>query len=237
MEVVSGARKDSCAVSVKGGGLAVDRCWFQGFDKTITFQAYSRTFAQIRQTLIVPGGGGSVPPQSSANEMYGWGVEAQVEGGRSPEKGKPHGLLLEHCTMEGAGLLDLISGASSSPFPVEIKHCAVRADALLACSLDKSLATQVSWQGQGNQYEILGRTWVVLSARQGTPALSTHATDLASWSAIAKENNPVPGKLEFMTDPPARSNPPRPRDFAIIAPGAPATKPGADPERVGPWGR
>ncbi len=150
-------------------------------------------------------------------------------------------LILDHCTFEGAGLLDLTGCSLVSPLQMEVKHCAVRTDALLALKPNKEgdpLANQVHWLGSGNQYDILGRCWIVLSASQGTPAFTMNITDLDSWLRVATgDKDAIPTKLDFSTDPAARSDPLQPRDFAIKASGKPPATPGADPKLVGPWGR
>ena len=93
------AGPDGCrAMTVDGTKLTVDRCWFQGFDKAIQVNAFNGSLAEIRQTMIV-----ARPP--TATDWYGWGVEVQLmQGG----KGHPRRLVLEDCTFEGAGLLDLV---------------------------------------------------------------------------------------------------------------------------------
>ena len=71
---------------------------------------------------------------------------------------------------------------------------------------------QVRWQGMGNQYNIHGPCWIVLSASEGTPALSTAATDLQSWLQVAAgDRDPIQNKLEFLTDLKERKATGRPR--------------------------
>ena len=118
----------------------------------------------------------------------------------------------------------------------------MRAESILACKPRKpgeSPAEQVHWLGEGNQYDIhdsLGPSWIVLSAKEGTQALSVGATDLNSWLRLfPTDKNPIPAKLEYQIDPGSRSNPLRPGDFAIGASGPPESRPGADPSQVGPW--
>jgi hypothetical protein len=52
---------------------------------------------------------------------------------------------------------------------------------------------------------------------------------------VTKETAPIRAKLKFRTDSTARSGLLEPRDFAIEAQQA-GTKPGADPNEVGPHG-
>jgi eukaryotic-like serine/threonine-protein kinase len=224
--------KDSCAIVSDGGSLEVERCWFQGFDLAFKIDAIDRIPARIQQTMIVPAPE-SAPARLQSAELHGWGVKFQASTGGH--------LILDHCTFEGAGLLDLTGRPLPTPLQIEVNHCAVRADALLAWKPNQpgdSLAGQVHWQGEGNQYDILGKSWIVLSASQGTPAFSLNITDLESWLHVAtKDHDAIRTKLEFLTDPSARLGSFQPRDFAIKEPAALRAKPGADPELVGPWGR
>jgi serine/threonine-protein kinase len=235
----NGQVKDSSVMALEGNKLTVERCWFQGFDKPIKVLAFQQTVVRLKQTIIVAGTSPTAAPGA-----HGWGVEVEIAARPDPKTNDPRRLVLENCTVEGTGLLDLRSLAepksgptSGSPFRVEVKHCAIRADTLLACSSGLPSTQQLRWLGQGNQYDILGRNWIVLTGSYGTPAPSTNATDLATWFQFHPEKDPIPARLEFRTDPGARSNPPRPQDFVIEAPPSPAATPGADPDQVGPWGR
>ena len=216
--------KDSRAIFSNGGALEVDRCWFEDFDTAIEVSAINRTVTRIQQTMIVLA---VEAAQAQPVELYGWGVKVQYVGSGSPA---PH-LMLAHCTIEGAGLLDLSGGSGSAPLQIDVNHCAVRAKALVACKPGEPLARRFIWHGQGNQYDILGRSWIVPSARQGTS--ETAVTGLNSWLCVAiKDSEPVRSKLKYHTDPTARSTALRPRDFTIDAP---HPHPGADPGKVGPW--
>jgi serine/threonine-protein kinase len=223
--------KETRAIASNGGALEVDRSWFQGFDKVIELSDVDRKPTQIRETMFVSG-----PAQSRGQppELCGWSV--------SVRSNRPRGhLILERCTVEGAGLLDLVTKRKNAPLQIEVRNCVLRTDALLACEPGtvsrEQIQKQICWQGQSNQYSILGRSWIVLSANQErTPAFSAAVTDLDSWSQVAvNESKPILAELKYLVDPTARKNPLRPRDFAIAAPGSKQTKPGADPDRVGPW--
>jgi serine/threonine-protein kinase len=228
--------KDACAIVSDGGSLEVDRCWFQGFDPAITIStldAVDQIPARIHQTMIVPSPeSGRARPQLA--EPRGWGVKVLAS---SPESR----LILDHCTFDGAGLLDLTGRPLVTPIQIEVKHCAVRADALLAWKpdrLDDSLADQLHWRGSGNQYDILGRSWIVPSTSQAAKGPSIGIIDLSSWMHVAtKDENAIATKLEFVTDPSAQSDSFQPRNFAIKESATRQAKPGADPELVGPWAR
>ena len=122
----------------------------------------------------------------------------------------------------------------------------MRAEALFALNPSRPASprpTQVHWVGKGNQYDILGPFWIVLSASQGTPAFTMNVTDLDSWLRVAtKENRPDPGQAQV----PDRFL--RPSDFESAdsaaarlrdrrVPRPPRTKQrAADPlDQVGPW--
>jgi eukaryotic-like serine/threonine-protein kinase len=232
-QVRGDSRPKGCrAIGFNGGVLEVNRCWFQGFDEAINITAMNRTPARIRQTMFVPA---LRPTQPS--DWYGWAVKLQlsVGGGVQMTNPSPH-LIMEQCTVEEAGLIDLTKNLVPSPVEVEVNNCAVKAEALLACNPGSPPSSQVRWRGKGNQYEILGRFWIVLSASDGTPAFLDAPTDVTSWLLFAPaDNSPSPDKLKFLNNPTARTDSPRPRDFAIQDPIAPQIRAGADPKLVGPW--
>jgi serine/threonine-protein kinase len=211
-----------------GGAVEVDRCWFQGFDKAIELSASGRT-ASIRQTMFVPGPGLA---QGQPPELHGWMIRLSSVWAKNPK----HHLILDHCTVEGAGVFDLTGTGQGAPLQVNVTNCVVRADALLACKPNPLPAAQILWEGKNNQYEILGRSWIVLSSTQGTPALLVAATDMDSWLAFAsKDTSPVRTKLKYQIDPAARSESLQPSDFTVEAVGPPDNQPGANPALVGPW--
>jgi serine/threonine-protein kinase len=231
---------DSRALVVEGGALTIERCWFEGFSRPIQVVAFHGTVASIRQTMIVPGSGsGPAPPAASGPRGRGWGLEVQIAPGGPP--GAPRRLNLEHCTFEGAGLLDLAGGSVHSPLQVGVKHCAVWAEALLAwkpAAPDDRLADRLQWQGEGNLLDIPARSWIVPTAGPENPASSTAVVDQDTWSrSVARENEPIPSKLLYRVAPAARSNPLRPQDFAIAVSASDPADVGADPEQVGPWSR
>jgi serine/threonine protein kinase len=235
---VAGAssRQGSRAVFSNGGRLNINRCWFEGFDNPVEIAAMINEPARIAQTMIVPTFD-LAHPHGQPQEGYGWGVKLQLDAGgvATTDNLKPH-LILEDCTFEGAGLIDVTKSPVAFPLQIEVNHCVVVAKAVLACKPVMSLSSQVHWRGEGNQYDILGRFWIVLSASEGTPPLSAGVTDLKSWLLFAPgDNKPIPDKLMFVIDPKVSAKPLQPRDFAIQAPAPPLRRPGANPEWVGPW--
>ncbi len=239
-KIASGSRrKDSRAIFFEGNVLEVNRCWFEGFDEAIELSLLMNSTARIQQTMIVPASG-LTPPAAQFSEWHGWGVQARLISEKRSQTRKAH-LTLDHCTVEGAGVLDVVGSLSPAVFQVEVKQCAIKAEALLACRAGKAgedLSARVRWSGTGNQYDILGRSWIVLSAHQGTPELSTAVVDLNSWlDAVGTESKPIKSKLTYQTDPKERSLQLQPRDFAIKNSEPPQNQPGADPDLVGPWSK
>ncbi len=232
--VKDGPKPVGCrALEIKGNPLNVSGCWFQGFDRAIQFQAYPGAQAKIEQTMIVYG---SAPLWGT--DWRAWGVEVRLEAG-SGDPRTPRRLILKNCTFDGSGLLDFVPGSVQTGLHVELKHCAVRAEAMLAWKPEKSEdrpASHLHWQGEGNLFDIPGNSWIVLSSSMGTPALSLGATDLESWSkVVGPESHPIEGKVTYRTDPARRTDVLRPLDFAINQTGLLGTSVGADPKQVGPW--
>jgi hypothetical protein len=233
-KVAGNARvRGSRAFFSSGGVLAVDRCWFQGFDEAVDISAMRNSRALIEQTVIFS----SVDPATpQPQQLYGWAIK--LTGGQVTEtKTASPQLVVDHCTVEGAGLLDLTGNPVPSTLRVEVKHTAIRAEAILACKAGTSPDSQIGWRGEGNQYDVHGPSWIVLHAREGTQALSVGATDLDGWTRLfTADSKPIRAPLKFLTDPDARSALVQPYDFAIAGSGPSQTKPGADPDLVGPWG-
>ncbi len=236
---VVGPRPDGCRVLVaEGSGVTLKRCWLSGFDRAIQMQAYGDTTARVEQTMIVPGPG-TQPAPSPMPELRGWALGIQLmPGAATPEHAKRR-LTLDHCTIEGTGFLDIAGDAGRCPLPVEVMHCAVRAEALVAwepLKPDVRFQTDVKWEGLGNHFQIPeGRSWIMKSARTMTPAESLGVTDMASWSDFAgSESSPILGRIRFQTDPRARPNPPQPQDLAIESSESGAARAARSRNRWGP---
>ncbi len=235
---VEGSPSKGChAIVSDGGALDVEGCLFQGFDRALEIHTLGKTSCQVAQSMFVPS---SQPP----SDWFGWAVQIQTPSGATADVKTPLQLLtFEHCTFEGAGFLDMVTGTANSVVQCNVRHCAIRARALLAFSpLVKTpqpvrpVFESIRWQGVGNQLEIEEGSWIVLSADQGTPALATlPVRNLEEWVKLGpKEDQPILGKIRFQTEPASRGKSPSPSDFAVAAPPPPATRPGADPARVGP---
>jgi hypothetical protein len=119
---------------------------------------------------------------------------------------------------------------------VEVDHCAVRADALLAWKPrkpDDRLDVVLQWKGSANQYQILGASWI-------SPELPSGVTDLKTWSQskfVSSEIEPIQTRIIYHTDPQQRTDPVRPQDLAIDSTASSPVRAGADPALVGPQER
>lgn len=237
-KVATPSQPRSRAVFSSMGALEVERRWFEGFDESIEVEAGYATQMRMIQTMIVPAPGHcAIPPQ--LGEWYGWGVKLVFKADvRAEQKGiqpKPN-LILEHCTVEGAGLFDLTGSAGPAPIQVTVNRCAFRANSMLALNSKRlKQQPQIEWVGAANQYDILGKIWIVHST-EGSPAFSTDVTDLESWLRFARgEKETIRSQLKYQHDPAKRPATLRPQEFTIEAPAPRQSCPGADPLLVGPW--
>ncbi len=229
--------RDSRAIVFEGDVLEVNRCWFEGFDEAIEVALLkNNAIARIQQTMIVPS-----PPRTpfdaQTSEWHGWGLLVRlISEQQAKTKTASAQLVLDHCTIEGSGMVDLTNSPSSASLEIAVRHCAIKVEALLASKskIGEPLTRRIHWSGTGNQYDIFGRDWVVLSAHQGTPASSVAVNDLSSWLKVADERDASSAKLTYQIDPAVRSIPLTPRDFAIKHSGSRQSQPGADPDLVGP---
>jgi hypothetical protein len=238
---VIGPRPDGCRALVNDGNdLSVERCWFLGFDEAIRITAYNNTIAEIRQTMIVPESGAG-PAAGPWPELRGWPLGIELCRGQDAGAAPKRRLILDHCTIEGAGLLMITGDAGPSPLPAEISHCVVKAKALLAWKRRKPgdrLDVDVRWQGVGNQFQVLEPSWVMTLDAATNPAPLPGVTDLPSWSRfVTREVEPIPTPILYAKEPHQRSDSLRPQDLAIDSPEPTAGRAGADPDHVGPWGR
>ncbi len=153
-------------------------------------------------------------------------------GGR---KGSARRLILDHCTVAGAGLLQLSGFSPQLPLQVEVKGCAVQTQALV-CWTPVTTDTPLNhhtlqWRGEGNLLDVSGRSWIVQSDKS-TTGPATGITNLDGWSQLARESEPVAGGAQFVSPPETRLESLTPEDFALMP--AAGRKVGADPNQVGP---
>ena len=231
-KVAGKVRVQGCRALVSSGGvLAIDRCWFQGFDRAIEIMTVRDAHPLIKQTVIFSQFD-PVTPQPT--QWYGWAIKLTSEQTIQTKTALPQ-LIVDHCTVEGAGLLDFTGNSVPSTLRVDVKHCAIRAESILACKAGTPPDLQIGWRGEGNQYDVHGRSWIVLNAREGTQAISVGAIDLEGWTRLfTADSKPIRAPLKFLTDPGARPALVQPYDFTVTGSEPSQTKPGADPDLVGP---
>ena len=200
----------------------MERCWFEGFDEAIEVAAGYTTEMRISQTMIVPAPGHG-PIQRSARRMVRLGREVQVRRRRTSQ-GCPAKAEFDPRSLHNrrGGLARLDGQPGPAPIQLEVNQCVFRANTLLAFNPKRpKQQKQIHWEGAANQYDILGRSWIVHSTA-GSPAFSTEITDLDSWLHITPgEKKTIRSKLKYQIDPAKRPASLRPLDFAIEAPTPP----------------
>jgi serine/threonine protein kinase len=212
------------AVKAQGIHLTVTGTWFEGFDEALDIVAFNGSAVTVRQSIFVRARAGAPPS--------GWALRVRSKPGGGVNLSRR--LVLDRCTVLGKGLFDLAGFSPQMPYKVEVKGCAVFADALLAWQpqapgLPPSDET-LRWLGQDNLYDVRGKAWVVLSP-QGSPELPDGPTDLDSWTKLVDESTPLPPPAKFQIEPANLPESPSPRDLLVIGTERPV---GADPDRVGP---
>jgi hypothetical protein len=233
-------RRGARALVSNGGALTVENCWFEGFETALEVHCIGGSAPTVRQTMMIskqmnPVSSSSVPSESIpfASESSGWGLRVKFLGGGPA--GSARRLILDHCTVTGAGVLQLAGFSQGFPLQVETRNCAVQTEALLAwepTAPNIPLSRQtLRWSGEANQLDVASQSWIETSSKMTSP-LSVRVTDLDSWLQVAQEHDLILGRLEFLANPSTRAGSPQPRDFVIKSAGP--RKPGADPEQVGP---
>ena len=235
---VPGAR----AVAVEGGTLSATGCWFENFDRALDIACYEGAVSQLGQCMFVhtlPGGANTSDSHSS-----GWAVRLRSMPGGFAKTGRR--LVMDRCTAKGQGLLDLAGFSPHAPVIVDLTACAVQTETLVLCEPDAppdkesdSLNRQaLSWSGKDNQYDILGKSWVILVTKKGLPEtpMPGGPTDLDSWvRLLGNERDPIPPPIRFATDPAALPAHPEPSNFSLTGQGNRSA--GAEASRVGPGAR
>jgi serine/threonine-protein kinase len=231
----------SRAIIVEGGNLTVENCWFKGFDAALEVHMTGGSATAIRQTMLIPAVAETLtlaPSSSRPTAMpteSGWGVRVELMGGG--RAGAQRRLLLDRCTVAGTGLLELAGFSATSPLQVEAKECAVQTMTLIGWELNANGSRfqpqALRWEGDGNQLDVSGPSWILQSAKTATERSSAIA-GLDHWSQIATERAPISSGIEFSSARESRVHSVQPRDFAIKS--TAAHKAGANPAEVGPKG-
>ncbi len=224
--MVAGDAQGTRALSNEGSELTATGCWFEGFGRALDVEAYPGSVARIRQCIFTRTGPEAAPG--------GWAI--RVRYAESVPNKVARQLRMDRCTVFGHGLMELVDFSAGSRYTVHIADTAVRAQVLLSWTpAPPSLPLPrevLNWSGRGNQYDVRGKPWAVLSASE-TPAWPKGPTDLTSWLKIMPEEDPLRGQIGFRIDPSAGSLSARPPDFTITNGGPKPT--GAEPGSVGPW--
>jgi hypothetical protein len=237
----NGGMAGSRAIIADGGNLTVENCWLKGFDTALEVHASGGSRTQIRETMAIsavqtpwlatPGS----TTLAAVRESAGWALRVELMGGN--RRGADRRLILEHCTVTGAGLLKLAGFSQTSPVQVEVKGCAMQTKTLIGWEPNPGGTPfdrrALQWQGEGNQLDVTGPSWILQSAIAATNSPSEVAS-LDSWSQLARESEPVAGGIEFLPNPKGRPESPRPHDFAVKS--SAGRRVGADPRAVGPRG-
>ena len=234
---VPGAR----ALEIKGETFQADGCWFENFDRAIDVDSFNGSKAMLRHCMIVH----TRPDAPSGAAPLGWAVRLNGMPGGPGKSGRQ--LRMEHCTVKGNGFLDFSSFSKAAPVQVDLTSCVVLAETLVAWEPDfprgvnpPPTATPpdrdaLSWVGTGNQYDIRGKAWVMLTPAPGKPVapMADAPTTLESWTQrLGNETNPVSPPVRFATDASALPAKPSPADYAVQD--QRSNSPGAAPAFVGP---
>jgi eukaryotic-like serine/threonine-protein kinase len=238
---LDGAVEGARALEAKGETFSADGCWFENFDRAIDVDSFNGSKATLRQCMIVH----TRPDAPSGAAPLGWAVRLRGMPGGPGTSGRL--LKMDHCTVKGNGFLDLAGFSKESPVRVDLTSCVVLAETLVAWAPDAPQGVTpppaatppdretLSWSGTGNEYDIRGKSWVMLAPAPGTPlvALPDAPTTLESWTQrLGSETSPVSPPVRFATEPSALPATPSPTDFALQD--QRSDSPGAAPEFVGP---
>ena len=228
-----GGAGQALGVKAEGPKLAVDGCLLVGFDRVLDVTAFPGSETTVTQSILAPSIDLGRPP--------GWAIRVGFGGGQGE---KPRKLTIDHATVRGGGLLEVVDFPASAPprLVVSLAAAAVQGPSLVAWTPRQGEPAEgwtkgLKWAGKGNRYDVTGAAWVVASASGERPAPDA-PRDLAAWSAaVGSDTDSAARSFRFAADPAAVA-----ADLAAVEPGQFALEGeavegvGADPRRVGPVG-
>lgn len=239
----------ACALVVEGGTLTASGCWFENFDRALGLKLFGPSTSTVRQSMFVrtrpaaPAPAPAAPAPAPAPLSTGWALHLENMPGSFPRTSR--NLVIDRCTVSGAGFLRLAGFSPTAPLKVELSATALAVESLVswepgttadprAGEAGKLDSAALGWTGHDNQYDVRGPAWVTLIATPGAAPVPRPEgpTDLVSWSRLAGESRPVSPPARFATDPARLPDRPGPADFGIAVPSPHPL--GADPALVGP---
>ena len=154
---------------VDGGTLTATGCWFANFDHALDVACFGASESKVTQCMFV-----STKPEPAA----GWALRLRSMSGGFAKTGRR--LVMDHCTVKGAGVVAFEGFSPSDPTTVETSGCAVLADALIAWGPNGKDAppparNAVSWIGRADLFDIRGKSWIVLANPGATGSVAADA--------------------------------------------------------------
>ena len=233
VEGATGPAPGTRAVALDGGSLKAVGCWFENFERALDLSLFGGANVEARHCQFI----GSRGATAEAAAGSGWAARLKAMPGGFAKTGRK--LTMDHCTAQGRGFLEFVGFSPEKALTVDLKGCAVLADALVGWESPKPPdRNALSWLGQNDQLDLRGSSWVWLVSPGSPPApMPGGPSDLETWNkSTGTEHAPVPPPVRFATDPSSLSEAPEPKDFALAEPGA-SRGVGADPKHVGPGTR
>jgi len=233
----SAATPGSSAVKLAGGVLTATGCSFENFDSALDLSCFGTSTSTLRQCLFVSTAP-APPPEPDGSVGGGWAVWLRSMPGIFAKSGRK--LVVDHCTVKGRGVVAFEGFSADAPMNIRLNACAALADSLISwihdpeCKDKSPTRDAMIWTGQGNQYEIRGKAWVLVAPR-GSPLapMPDGPVDFETWKRkLATEQSPIPPPIRFATEASSLSAHPTSAEFVVA--GEPGKTPGADPVLVGP---
>jgi serine/threonine-protein kinase len=229
---VEGDTTNVCALQFQGIELNASGCWFENFDVAVLIDAFRGSTSTLKNSMFL---------RTRKDLPGGWAVRMT----RMPSGDRKSGrrLDLSRCTAKGEGFLALRGFSAQDPVTVDLKGCAVLAEALVSWQTAGAEnepvppSRSISWSGQDNQFDLGGKSWLWAGPPGGAPVpLADGPANLESWTRrVGTETETVPPPIRFATDPSGMPEHPGPADFVITGLGTKQT--GADARLVGPGAR